>query len=280
MLNSFLKLYQILQIIAILILDINLYLNPQFLFAQQICVSEYKINKQIIAERVGEVMRAFYYDGVCIQNRRKTNMDSVLLKERSISGTEVCLAAVCDGVGSLESGAVASSLAIQTLVDWLNQISTVEQIGFRLLETVYEINRRIVQESSENGIRTASTFSALLMAEGRYYTAHVGDSRIYCYSESRLQQLTEDQVINGRLAGYLGRPEKLPVLYGEGEYAGKKFLLCSDGLYKKLDSENLSKYCAKVDKKNISRILDKLVQAAVNNGEMDNISAAFVVCER
>ena len=111
-------------------------------------------------------------------------------------------------------------------------------------------------------------------------TKHVGDSRIYCYSESRLQQLTEDQVINGRLAGYLGRPEKLPVLYGEGEYAGKKFLLCSDGLYKKLDSENLSKYCAKVDKKNISRILDKLVQAAVNNGEMDNISAAFVVCER
>ena len=146
MLNSFLKLYQILPIIAILILDINLYLNPQFLFAQQICVSEYKINKQILAERVGEVMRAFYYDGVCIQNRRKTNMDSVLLKERSISGTEVCLAAVCDGVGSLESGAVASSLAIQTLVDWLNQISTVEQIGFRLLETVYEINRRIVQE--------------------------------------------------------------------------------------------------------------------------------------
>lgn len=102
-------------------------------------------------------MRTFYYDGVCIQNRRKTNMDSVLLKERSISGTDVCLAAVCDGVGSLESGAVASSMAIQTLVDWLNQLPTVEQIGFRLLETVYEINHRVVQESSENGIRTAST---------------------------------------------------------------------------------------------------------------------------
>ena len=56
-------------------------------------------------------------------------MDSLLLKKRIISGDEVCLAAVCDGVGSLESGAVASSLAIQMLIEWLNGVEDTERIG-------------------------------------------------------------------------------------------------------------------------------------------------------
>lgn len=225
-------------------------------------------------------MRKFYYDGLCIQNRRKSNMDSLLLKERKISGTDVCLAAVCDGVGSLEKGAVASSLAIQMLIEWLNHLQTVEQIGFRLLDVVQRINQRVVQEADENNIQTASTFSALLISKGRYYIAHVGDSRIYSCSGGDLFQLTEDQVINGKLAVYLGRPDQIPVIYREGECRGRKFLLCSDGLYKKLDRDCLAKYCAKADKKNIGQILDSLVQTAVNNGEMDNISAGLVVCEK
>ena len=167
-------------------------------------------------------MRAFYYDGICIQNRRNTNMDSLLLKERNISGTEVCLATVCDGVGSLENGAVASSLAIQILIDWLNRLTTTERIGLKLLDTVHDINQKIVQEAISNHVRTASTLSALLMADGKYYTSHVGDSRIYSCSEEGFHQLTEDQVLNGKLTFYLGRPETISVHYSEGKCTGKK----------------------------------------------------------
>ena len=225
-------------------------------------------------------MRAFYYDGICIQNRRNTNMDSLLLKERNISGTEVCLAAVCDGVGSLENGAVASSLAIQILIDWLNRLTTTERIGLKLLDTVHDINQKIVQEAINNHVRTASTLSALLMVDGKYYTSHVGDSRIYSCAEEGFHQLTEDQVLNGKLTSYLGCPETISVHYSEGECTGKKFLLCSDGLYKKLDAGYHAKFCTQADKKNLSRLLKKLVQAAVDNGENDNISAALVACEK
>lgn len=207
-------------------------------------------------------------------------MDSLLLKKRIISGDEVCLAAVCDGVGSLESGAVASSLAIQMLIEWLNGVEDTERIGLALIETVQNINEAVVRESNEKGIRTASTLSALLLAGGRYYTAHVGDSRIYACSPTGLLQLTEDHVVNGKLAVYLGKPEKLPVLYGEGALSKTKFLLCSDGLYKKLDVECIGKHCAQANKKNIPKILEKLVQAAIENGELDNISAAIVLNER
>lgn len=225
-------------------------------------------------------MQTYHYDGICIQNTRKSNMDSLLLKKRIISGNEVCLAAVCDGVGSLEGGAVASSLAIQMLIEWLNRAENTERIGLALIDVVQKINEAVVQESNEKGIRTASTLSALLLTGGRYYTAQVGDSRIYSCSSIGLTQLTEDQVINGKLAVYLGKPGKIPVLYGEGDLSKKKFLLCSDGLYKKLDVECIGKHCAQTNKKNISKILEKLVQAAIENGELDNISAAIVVYER
>jgi len=207
-------------------------------------------------------------------------MDSLLLKKRIVSGKEVCLAAVCDGVGSLEDGAVASSIAIQMLIEWMNQIGTDERIGLALIDIVQKINQRVVHESIENGIQTASTLSALLLTGEKYYTAHVGDSRIYCYVSGGLRQLTEDQVLNGKLAGYLGRTENFSVSYREYDWLGEKFLLCSDGLYKKLDTKCMEKYCSQVNKGNISRILEKLVQSAIKNGESDNISAAFVLHEK
>lgn len=225
-------------------------------------------------------MQTFHYDGICIQNRRKTNMDSLLLKKRVISGQEVCLAAVCDGVGSLKDGAVASSLAIQMLIEWLNHVEAIERIGLALTDTVQTINQAIVRESREKGVRTASTLSVLLLAGKRYYIAHVGDSRIYSYSSVGLRQLTEDQVLNGKLAVYLGQPNGISVMYGEGNSSDGKFLLCSDGLYKKLNTECIERYCSQANKKNIAKVLEKLVQTAVENGELDNISVALVLHER
>ena len=37
------------------------------------------------------------YDGLSLQNGRGTNMDSLLLKERTIGGRSVCIGVVCDG---------------------------------------------------------------------------------------------------------------------------------------------------------------------------------------
>lgn len=224
-------------------------------------------------------MQTFYYDGICIQNKRKTNMDSLLVKERAVSGVPVCLAAVCDGVGSLKAGGTASFIAIKMLIDWMNHIETVDRAGLSLLNAVHEINRHIVQESGRNGIQTASTISALLLARGRYCIVHAGDSRIYRYSAETLQQLTVDQVRDGKLSDYLGKPGKIQVLYDEGNYLEDKFLLCSDGLYKKLNAKRLEMYCSQANKKNLNGVLNQVVQEAVNSGESDNISAALVLCE-
>lgn len=54
---------------------------------------------------------ACVYDGISLTNGRAVNMDSLLLKSRTVAGTEVCLAAVCDGVGSLADGALSAQWA-------------------------------------------------------------------------------------------------------------------------------------------------------------------------
>ena len=57
----------------------------------------------------------FVYDGICLQNGREANMDSLLLTEKRISGVPSLLAVVCDGVGSMADGAFASVETVRML---------------------------------------------------------------------------------------------------------------------------------------------------------------------
>ena len=54
---------------------------------------------------------------------------------------------------------------------------------------------------------------------------------------------------------------------------GDRYLLCSDGLYNPLEAETLSALLSHGDP---SEAIDKLVQAALNNGGPDNITGIVV----
>lgn len=79
---------------------------------------------------------ACVYDGISLTNGRAVNMDSLLLKSRTVAGTEVCLAAVCDGVGSLADGALSAQWAVQMLYNWLENLEDAEELGARLRDYV------------------------------------------------------------------------------------------------------------------------------------------------
>lgn len=119
------------------------------------------------------------YHGCSIQNKRSINMDSLLLKERVVDGQSICLAVICDGVGSVRDGAFASSTAVKMMGSWFDCIQSLECLGLQLRNCVLDINESIVQKAQQRKIRTASTLSVLLVGNGHYYIANVGDSRIY-----------------------------------------------------------------------------------------------------
>ncbi|OUQ77270.1 PP2C family serine/threonine-protein phosphatase [Flavonifractor sp. An100] len=222
-------------------------------------------------------MRGRYYDGISLRNRRPTNMDSLLVKERTIAGEWICLAVVCDGVGSLESGALAASQAVQQLGAWLNGLEDISRAGLNLRQAVLRINEQIIDQARNLGIRTATTLSALLLTGGRYYIVHAGDSRIYSWGEEGLRQLTRDDITQeGKLSECIGRSSRPSLFYSEGESEKRIFLLCSDGLYKRMEPDYLSRQLERADRGEFRKAMEHLVEYVVDRGEPDNISVAIV----
>ena len=82
---------------------------------------------------------SFYYDGMSIQNRRSSNMDSLLLKERNINDKSAYLAVVCDGVGSLKDGGFAAAMAVEKLEEWFDTVEDTGRLGICFLGRVWQM---------------------------------------------------------------------------------------------------------------------------------------------
>ena len=204
-------------------------------------------------------------------------MDSLLLKNGLINKENAILAVVCDGVGSLADGYLASGMAARMLSDWFAGVSTTEQIGLRMRDAVRAINSYIVSKAKQNDKETASTLSALLLIENNYYIVHIGDSRIYSCEDGVLTTLTSDDVSEtGKLTACIGRNEEIFLQYYEGSATGKTFFVCSDGLYKRMDVDFLTAKLKTWSRKSLNEPIETLPQFVIERGEQDNISLAIV----
>jgi len=222
----------------------------------------------------------FLFTGVSLKNKRQSNMDSLILKRGLIGEKDALLAVVCDGVGSLLDGAYASGTSVRMLNEWFDSVTTIERVGLRMRDAVLEINAHIISEGKQKNIDTASTLSALLIIENDYYIVHIGDSRVYIYEDGSLTVLTSDDVSDsGKLSAYIGQNENIFPQYYEGTAVGKIFLVCSDGLYKRMDIGFMAAKLKNWNKRSLQKPVDSLTQYVIERGEQDNISIALVRIE-
>lgn len=56
-----------------------------------------------------------------IGNTKSTNQDSLLIKHASYCGGEVMLAVICDGMGGLSKGELASATVIKEFSKWFEE---------------------------------------------------------------------------------------------------------------------------------------------------------------
>ena len=249
----------------------------------------------------------YLYHGISLQNKRPSNMDSLLLKCGTIGGGPALLALVCDGVGSMADGAFASGEAARMLSEWFDAAGSAGasgatdltgaagRVGLAMRDEVLRINKTIIARAKERGMDTATTLSALLLAGSAYYIVHIGDSRIYCLDGGRLDGgrgdrgaggqdqalslLTHDDVSeSGRLTACIGQTEALFPQYAEGDGGEKTFLLCSDGLYKRIDHSIMISTMKNWSEKAMKEPVEALAQYAVKQGERDNITVALARC--
>ena len=129
--------------------------------------------------------------------KKNTNQDSVLIKVASTDYGEVMLAVVCDGMGGLAKGEVASAALIKAFSDWFEQefpeilYNKRTENGIDRLELenemnqlVLEVGERISRYGEMSHVAMGTTVAVLLMAEGKYHILNVGDSRVYKLNET------------------------------------------------------------------------------------------------
>lgn len=140
-----------------------------------------------------------------IGTTKSTNQDSALIKHAACQGNEVMMAIICDGMGGLAKGELASATVIRCFSEWFDkelpfELRTLDfnVIGEKWALMLKNLNTKIIQYSQQNGINSmGTTFSGILFAAGQYVIVHVGDSRIYHIGDT-LSQLTEDQTFIAR----------------------------------------------------------------------------------
>lgn len=211
-------------------------------------------------------------------------------------GQGVYLAAVADGMGGYAAGEVASSLAIQSVVEFISQALTrendlrdyrslLEQAFHRANDAIREASR---QSSGRDGMGTTLTV-ALLVAD-RIYLGHVGDSRAYLIRNGAARALTSDHSLVGELVkngemseaeamshpqrniltNALGTVQTWIELIEESWQTGDTLLLCTDGLTNLMSGDEIAAVVS--GKENFEEVAPALVAEALRRGGHDNVT--------
>ena len=136
--------------------------------------------------------------------RKQTNQDSLLVKYGNSKVGEVLLAVICDGMGGLDKGEVASATVIREFARWFHEdlpyeLETLDMqvISGKWSLMLKELNVKIAEYGKKINSRLGTTFTGLLLAGNEYAAVHVGDSRLYHISMT-IKQMTKDQTFVAR----------------------------------------------------------------------------------
>ncbi len=245
---------------------------------------------------------------------RKVNQDSCLVK---VANTKrygrISFAAVCDGMGGLSKGEVASCKMIRALEGWFHEeLSLMQNLPEdRLWDTIEtSLSRLIVKSSSDirrygkhRGIKLGTTLTAFLQIGRRYMTLNIGDSRIYlvdrkgAWAVTRDQSVVQDKLDKGLISEdeALKDPERSVLLQSVGTTLEIKpvirrgeidssttVLAVSDGFWRTVSGDEMhSKLCPQmcVTADDMLSGCRKLVGLAMDRKEEDNISVAAMCLE-
>ena len=241
--------------------------------------------------------------------RKKINQDSVCVK---IADTDrygqIAMAVICDGMGGLSMGELASATVIRSFSDWFEKVLprklpvfSWDEVAKEWQRLVYKQNGKIFRYGEKHDLKLGTTLSAILLFQNKYMCIHVGDSRIYRISEDAVQ-ITNDHTLVAREVreGKLNKEEARTddrrnillqcigfsrnlspdMFYGDVE-KDYVFMLCSDGLYHTFDEETMRRAISPKEMNNIGdmhRVGKTMIEEAKACGERDNITIVLMKC--
>lgn len=235
---------------------------------------------------------------ITLQGGRPENQDAV----RSLHTPQGTAIVVCDGMGGMQGGRIASEIAVNTILETILQAEVQSNPEMTLIKAIRNANMAILQEGQLHaelkGMGT--TAAVVLLSEKSALVAYVGDTRIYqlrntkkvyrTFDHSMVFEMVRKNVITeeqARLSAQsniilraLGVKPDLEVETTELPYRkGDKFLLCSDGFWGSLPEKEFLHLLGghqRIDRKleEAARRIDQIGRQ--KGGEHDNLTAAMI----
>ncbi|MEE1077220.1 MAG: PP2C family serine/threonine-protein phosphatase [Acutalibacteraceae bacterium] len=238
---------------------------------------------------------------------KSTNQDSLSVKVINTPQGRMTFAILCDGMGGLAKGEVASASVIRAFDAWVrNDLAVlcnapIEDSVLRAQwnKIVTEQNKLIGGYGARQGIRLGTTAVIMLLTQTRYYIMNVGDSRAYEITDG-LKQLTNDQTFVARevalgnmteeqaktderrsvLLQCIGASNEVyPDMFFGDVRLNAVYMLCSDGFRHEITKEEIyEKFQPNVlfDDATMSKHTIELIELNKQRQERDNISVVMV----
>lgn len=229
---------------------------------------------------------------------RNEQQDSVDLLSSDIDDSHLII--VADGMGGHEGGALASKMVVETARRHFNNGRDPDPVSF-LRKLCIDSHNAINALGTNEQRSPGSTCVLLYLSGNEAYWAHVGDSRLYHFSNDKLQQQTCDHSVvqlmvdRGDMSAdeaaassmqnqlYMclgGSNTPDPDLDADAAVNDELFILCSDGFWSHVEPEEVLAYLKKQSFEDDCAA--RLVERAKNRGgdEGDNISLALIRLKR
>lgn len=238
-----------------------------------------------------------------IGSKRAVNQDAYTVQAAKTDIGCVYMCVVCDGVGGLNKGEVASASVVSAFSEWFKNelpeaiskhLDLIDYVRASWDALVSDINTALRRYKENSKICVGTTVSALFVACGKALLFHIGDSRIYqlrqnkiCYrtkdqtlaqKEYELGNITQEQLLTDKRSHVLlqcvGASVKLvPERSIVDCFENDTFVICTDGFYRHLSEKDIA-MLSKPDAN--EKTLQMLVNLVKSRNEADNITAVFM----
>lgn len=238
---------------------------------------------------------------------KNTNQDSLTVKVLSTAIGKMSFAVLCDGMGGLAMGEVASASVIRAFDAWVKEqlprLCTApldeDVIRAQWEKILLDQNAAIKTYGGRLGVRLGTTAVVMLLTDTNYYVMNVGDSRAYELTDT-LAQLTADQTFVARevalgnmtpeqaevderrsvLLQCIGASEEVFPDFFVGEAKlGATYMLCSDGFRHEITPDEIfAKFqpAALMSEADMNGNTLELIELNKQRNERDNISVVLV----
>lgn len=198
---------------------------------------------------------------------KESNQDSLNVRVLSFGQEQMVFAVLCDGMGGLEKGEVASASLVNAFHKWTDaRLPALYQEGItetcvrqEWTDIIVQFNEKLKNYGKKCAVNLGTTLTAILLMKEKYFIVNVGDSRIYeIFDVARV--LTKDQTVVARevelgnltpeqaktdsrrsvLLQCIGASDAVyPDFFTGATKKDAVYMLCSDGFRHEITSEEI-----------------------------------------